>query len=229
MSATRKPILINSAAIAAVLIIGTPAYADEIQLEFGSFSAFEMVEQDIFVDAGGGQVKRIPAAEVEELMDAPLFGATVSPPFEPLNLDPIETYQKGVDLQITLRQWLAASAAGTYNCLEGKSHFDLTFNSMIPNAVYTMWNVLDADPPTDPWQAIMYPLGARDGSDATFLTDANGNARYQASFEPCVQLSGTQTFASVAAAWHPDGMTHGRSPGELGVNAFAQTMAGLAE
>ena len=85
----------------------------------------------------------------------------------------------------------------------------------------------DANPPTDPWQSIMYPLGARDGSDATFETDAEGKAVYASSFEPCVELTGTQTLAGIAAAWHPDGQTHGKSPGKLGVDSFTQIIAVL--
>jgi len=221
--------LVKVLAVTAAPFVGESVQADELQLEFGSFVSFEMAEQDVFIDVGDDRVKRIPAAEVAALMDVSLFGAEISPPFEPLNLNPTETYGKGIDLQMTLRQWLAASATGTYSCEEGTAHFNLNFSNLVPNSVYTIWNVLDADPPTDPWQTIMYPLGARDGSDAAFTTDADGDAKYAVSFEPCVQLSGTQTFASIAAAWHPDGKTHGASPGRLGVDVFAQTMAGLSK
>ena len=90
-----------------------------------------------------------------------------------------------------------------------------------------MWNFLDAEPPTDPWQGILYPLGARDGSDATFHSDGQGNAAYSASFEPCLEMSGMQTLTGIAVAWHPDGKTHGASPGSLGVDSFAQLMTAL--
>ena len=73
----------------------------------------------------------------------------------------------------------------------------------------------------------MYPLGSRDGSDATFNSDGEGRATFSASFEPCLEMTGTQTFAGLAAAWHPDGKTHGASPGSMGVDSFAQLMAAL--
>ena len=206
-------------------VIVQSAAAGEMALEFGTNTAFEMAEQDVFVDDGNGSVQRIRPADTDKMMDAKLFGATVSPPFQPMNFEPTETYGKGIDLDITLGDWLAASAKGTFACDGGKSVFNVEFEGLRPNAVYTMWNFIDADPPTDPWQGILYPLGARDGSDATFMSDADGKAVYSSIFEPCIEASGSQTIAGVAAAWHPDGKTHGSSPGKLGVDSFAHVMA----
>ena len=78
----------------------------------------------------------------------------------------------------------AATAEGTYSCIDGKAAVDVTVAGLVPNAVYTMWNFIDAEPPTEPWQTIMFPLGARDGSDASFNTDSVGNAVFSARFEP---------------------------------------------
>ena len=213
----------------AVAVIAVPATAGDMMLEFGTNTAFEMAEQDVFVDDGNGSVKRIRPADTDNMMDAKLFGATVSPPFQPMNFEPSETYGKGLELGITLEEWLSASAKGTFACDGGKSVFNVEFTGLRPNAVYTMWNFIDADPPTDPWQGILYPLGARDGSDAAFTSDADGNAVYSVTFEPCIEASGTQTMAGVAAAWHPDGKTHGSSPGKLGVDSFAHVMAGFTQ
>ena len=57
--------------------------------------------------------------------------------------------------------------------------------------------------------------------------DGNGNANYDAEFEPCLEMTGTQTLTGLAAAWHQDGQTYGASPGDLGIVTFTQLMAAL--
>ena len=216
------------AAVAALCAgLAGPALANGLKLEFVTFAGADMVEQDVFVEGSDGMVHRVAAADVEKMMDSKVFGAAVSPPFQPMNLTPTESYEKGIDLGITLSEWLSASGEGSYTCVDGQSVVQATFSGLAPNAVYTMWNFIDAEPPTDPWQGIMYPLGARDGSDATFESDGDGNAIYEATFEPCLQMTGSQTLAGIAVAWHPDGKTHGASPGSMGVDSFAQLMTAL--
>ena len=218
-----------TAITAAAVAFASQSFAGEMKLEFGTFVDFGMVEQDVYVEDGNGMVHRVAAKDVDAAMNAKIFGAKESPPFQPMNLEPTATYEKGIDLGMTFSEWLSASATGTVGCENGQAKVDISLSGLAPNAVYTMWNFIDAEPPTDPWQGILYPLGARDGSAATFNSDADGNARYQATFEPCLQVSGTQTMAGIAVAWHPDGKTHGASPGALGVDSFAQLMSALIE
>lgn len=212
---------------ATFLATTSPGWAETMKLEFGTLTGIGMAEQDVFVAGDNGTVHRIAAADVEGMMDAPLFGATELPPFEPLNLTPTESYGRGMDLGLTLGEWLGATAEGSYSCENGMASIDIQFGGLVPDAVYTMWNFIDAEPPTEPWQTIMFPLGARDGSEAMFKTDANGHAAYSASFEPCLEMTGTQTLTGLAAAWHADGKTYGASPGDLGIVSFAQLMAAL--
>jgi hypothetical protein len=219
----------GAAAAALALGLAAPGLADGLKLEFHSFAAVDMVEQDVFIEKSDGMVYRIAAADVAGSMDAMLYGATESPPFQPMNLTPTKGYGKGIDLEMTLAEWLSAKGEGSFDCVDGKSVVEASFSGLAPNAVYTMWNFIDAEPPTDPWQGILYPLGARDGADATFESDAEGNATYSATFEPCLQMTGTQTLSGLAIAWHPDGKTHGASPGMLGVDSFAQLMTALID
>lgn len=224
-----KTTLVGMAVSSALTLIAGAANAGEIKLEFGNFVGLGMVEQDVFVEGSDGMVHRVAAADAANMMDARVFGAKESPPFQPMNLSPTESYGKGLDLGMTFGEWLSAAGTGTYSCDDGTANITIAFAGLAPDAVYTMWNFLDAEPPTDPWQGILYPLGARDGSDATFRSDADGNATYEASFQPCLEMSGTQTLTGLAAAWHPDGKTHGASPGKLGVDAFAQLMTALID
>ncbi len=219
--------LAGMAAASTLAIAAGSVHAGELKLEFGNFVGLGMVEQDVFVEGSDGMVHRVAAADADSMMDAKVFGATESPPFQPMNLTPTESYGKGLDLGMTFGEWLSAGGTGTYSCDGGTANIEIAFTGLAPDGVYTMWNFLDAEPPTDPWQGILYPLGARDGSDATFHSDGDGNATYKASFQPCLEMSGTQTLTGLAAAWHPDGKTHGASPGKLGVDAFAQLMTAL--
>jgi hypothetical protein len=219
-------------ALGILVLASLPASAQEteqIELTFGMFASDGMVEQDIFMEnsANMNEVVRIPAAEVADHRDAELYGAAEEPPFEPMKLEPTDSYPKGAALGITLRDWLKATGAGSYACDGQKGSIKASFQNLIPNGVYTMWYFIDADPPTDPWQGLVLPAGARDGSQTVFMADAEGNAVYDQMVEPCLQLSGNHSLAGLAIAWHSDGETYGFSPGGLGVVSHAQLMTVL--
>ena len=197
-----------------------------IELTFGMLTTDGMVEQDVFMidPANAGQVRRIPAAQVANHMGTVLYASTVAPPFEPMEAAPTETYPKGEALGFTLGDWLKAKGSGSYACDGHKATIKASFQGLVPNGVYTMWNFIDLDPPTDPWQGLLLPAGKRDGSQSIFKSDAKGNATYEQVVEPCPQLSDTQSLAGLAIAWHNDGKTYGISPGGLGVVSHAQLM-----
>ncbi len=203
--------------------------AQKVELTFGMFATDGMVEQDVFVENPGNmnEVVRMPAADVASHRDAELYAAAEEPPFEPMKLEPTDSYPKGAALGLTLRDWLKATGAGSYACDGQKGTIKASFQNLIPNGVYTMWYFIDADPPTDPWQGLVLPAGARDGSQTVFMADAEGNAVYDQVVEPCLQLSGNHSLAGLAIAWHSDGETYGFSPGGLGVVSHAQLMTVL--
>jgi hypothetical protein len=102
------------------------------------------------------------------------------------------------------------------------------FTKLVPNAVYTMWYAFVPAPPTKPFTgALDLPLGARDGSQTKFASDAAGNAHFEASFSPCLQPSNDQLMAMLAIAWHSDGKTHGSSGGPFGKTSHGQIFAPL--
>ena len=197
-----------------------------IALTFATLSGDGLVEQDVFVvnSANAKEVVRIPAAQAESQMDAMLFASAEEPPFEPMTLEPTDSYPKGSALGLSLGDWLKATGSGSYICDGQKATITANFQNLIPDGVYTMWNFIDADPPTDPWQSLVLPTGNRDGSQSVFVADAQGNATFDQVVEPCPQLSGTQSLAGLAIAWHSDGQTYGASPGGLGVVSHAQLM-----
>ncbi|MEE9251188.1 MAG: hypothetical protein V3U93_08700 [Alphaproteobacteria bacterium] len=219
-------------AVGMLVLASVPASAQEtqqIELTFGMYATDGLVEQDVFMEnpANMNEVVRIPAAQVASQRDAELYAAAEEPPFEPMKLEPTESYPKGAALGITFRDWLKATGSGSYACDGQKGTIKASFQNLVPDGIYTMWNFIDADPPTDPWQGLVLPAGKRDGSQTVFKADADGNATYEAVVEPCLQLSGTQSLAGLAIAWHSDGETYGFSPGGLGVVSHAQLMTVL--
>lgn len=198
----------------------------QIELTFGTLSDDGMVEQDVFVlsPANANQVMRIPAAQTASYMETELYASAEAPPFEPMKLEPTETYPKRAALGFTLSDWLRATGSGSYTCDGQKAAIKADFQNLAPNGVYTLWNFIEADPPLDPWQGVVLPTGDRDGSQSVFYADAQGNAIFEQVVEPCPQLSASQTIAGLAIAWHSDGQTYGNSPGSLGVVSHAQLM-----
>ncbi len=198
----------------------------QFELAWGMYVTDGMVEQDVFIksDASANEVRRIPVSQVAQYLDTEIYGAAVEPPYEPMKIAPTETYPKGLALGITLRDWLQAKGSGSYACDGKKATLKTSFQGLVPNGVYTMWNFIDLNPPVEPHQGLLVPAGKRDGSQSIFKADAKGNATYELVVEPCPQLSDTQSLAGLAIAWHRDGKTYGFSPGGLGVVSHAQLM-----
>ncbi len=188
----------------------------------------ELPEQDVFVERvpGSGLVYRPTAATRD--MNLPLY-ATAEPvehtPFEPDNLGP---WKKGKALGVTLGQWFAAKGKGKYTCTNGQGHLRVDFTDLVPNGTYTMWHDFFAWPPTEPFTGTYdLPLGARDGSESVFKTDAKGHAVVERSFKPCLQLTGEHLMAELAIAWHSDGKTYGHLPGPFASNTHVHMYTGL--
>jgi len=113
---------------------------------------------------------------------------------------------KGTPLGFTLEQWLAARATGTYarsRYLLLSRTFQITAEKLVPNSPYTLW-------------CASAPCGASDGSENTFVSDANGNAAY------AVKVKAFSHATLIRAAYHSDGKTYGADPGIFGVNSHVQ-------
>jgi hypothetical protein len=176
----------------------------------------DLAEQDVFFERepGSGEVYRPTGATRE--MDAPLFASAVAVPHTPLQIDNVGPWQRGKSLNMTLGEWFAAKGSGTYTCADGLGVVDLEFENLVPNGVYTVWHDFAIWPPTEPFLGFYdTPLGARDGSENTFVADGVGSARFVREITPCLQLTGEQLISELAIAWHSDGETHGPLTGEF--------------
>ncbi len=198
------------------------------EIAFASHVELEIAEQDVFIEREPGSGKVFRPGPAERNMAAPLFAAAkpqAHAPFDPTASGP---FPKGAPLDMALGDWLRAKGGGNYSCENGQGRLQLQFTGLVLEGVYTLWHFFMAAPPTEPFIGTYdLPLGSRDGAQSVFIADAQGNATYDQSFTPCLQLSGEHLSAGIAVNWHSDGKTYGVLPGEFAKNAHIQLFAGL--
>lgn len=216
---------------ASLIAMPATAQSEPITVDFVTHLDMEMVEQDVFVEKtdGSGDVFRVTTANADRYMDAPVYGSAEEVHHDPMNAEAVGPYPKGSDLGMTLGDWLAATGSATVTCTGSQGTVRATFENLVPDGVYTMWYFFMATPPTaDPARGVIeIPVGARDGSQNTFTADADGRANFEATFEPCLQMSGSQLMAGLAIAWHSDRKTYGLYPGKFGRNSHVQIFGTL--
>ena len=197
---------------------GGAAYdpVEEMTLAFIFHIDEQLAEQDVFYEkeSGSGEVWRPTAATRD--MDAPLHAPAAAVPHTPLQTDNVGPWPIGKPLGFTLGEWFAAEGRGRYRCEDGVGSVELEFDNLVPNGLYTVWHDFAVWPPTEPFKGFYdLPFGARDGSENSFVTDARGDARFERTIKPCLQLSGEQLISELAIAWHSDGQTYGPETGEF--------------
>lgn len=104
----------------------------------------------------------------------------------------------------------------TLSCENGQGSVSARFQDLVPGGVYTFWYFFMATPFSEPFSTYDLPLGARSGSDNTFVASKEGRANFSSKFKPCLQLSGEQLTAGLAIAYHSDSKTYGSNPGNFG-------------
>lgn len=130
--------------------------------------------------------------------------------------------------QLTLAEFNAPAGRASVKCLQQGTHAALELTGLIPNGVYTVWNVVFRSPGFDPSFTNLIGLGAigaADGSANSFTADATGAGAVSA-ITPGGPLS---VFGSIAGcaptgefefhlvgAYHIDGQAHGATPGPAG-------------
>jgi len=185
------------------------------QVPFTNHIAIDLIEVDVYVDGKGG-VRRVGPKEADAYLKAPIFTTAHPVEHEPKDESKKGPYPKGKPMGMTFGEWLAAKGDSMITCRDGKGQVEAEFEKLVPNGIYTIWYWTMATTKTVNRQSIEMPLGAPDGSEATFTADAKGQARYSASFEPCLQGGGGRFMTELAIAYHSDGKTYGYWPGEFG-------------
>ncbi len=220
---------IAAATFAAATSIAAANAGEPMKITFVDHVTAGMIEQDVYVERepGSGQVWRINADERDAFADAVAY-RTAAPqhhsPMDPANNGP---YAAGEPFDFKVGEWLSGTGTATYACDGKTTEFAAQFTGLVPNGTYTLWNFFMATPVSQPFSTYDLPMGARDGSQTGFVTDANGNADYQVSFDGCLQMSGAQLASGIAINYHSDGNTYGPHPGEFGTISHIQLFAVL--
>ncbi len=217
-------LLTTIAAISIVAPMAVNAEPMTLDMEFVDHLRMEMIEQDVYVErtAGSGEIFRVTVDEREQYLDAPVFGTAGPVHHDPVNMEANGPHTKGAPLGFTLGQWLAGTGKGSYRCEDNKASFAATFENLVPDGVYTFWSFYLPTPFPEPFGTYDLPMGARNGSESVFTADAKGYAAYNVTFEPCLQMTGSQLMAGMAIAYHSDGQTYGGTPGEFGNKTHVQ-------
>ena len=191
-----------------------------IELAFVTHIEANMPEQDVFIERepGSGEVYRPTGGDND--LSTPLFKAAVPVPHNPFDEWAVGPHPKGEAFGMTLGEWLAHNGVGRYTCTDGEGTLETDFSGLVPNGLYTMWHSFVALPATKPFSGFLdLPLGARDGSTSVFVADDEGNASFNHTFKPCLQMSDVWTTSLLAINYHSDGKTYAALPGEFGFNA----------
>lgn len=211
-----------SAPVAADPVSWTTDAVDTYTFDVAFMTHLEMnlPEQDVYIERspGSGEVWRVTKGDND--MSAPLFKTAVETKHDPFSEAALGPHPKGEPMGMTLGEWLEHRGTGVYTYRDGQGTLDLNFSGLVPNGVYTMWHAFIALPPTTPFSGTLdLPLGARDGSESVFVADENGEAHFEHSFSPGLEMSDVWTTAMLAINYHSDGKTYGGLPGAFGLNA----------
>jgi hypothetical protein len=200
-----------------------PAPQKQVEAQFISHLAGGMPEQDVFVvkPSEPEGIYRIDASIAADYTAVPVYAAadTVDHDLFALRENPFGPYPKGNELGFTMEAWLAGTGHGVYTVAGDQAVMDFTFEKLVPNGVYTMWCSTVYMPPED--KVIDEPCGAADGSQNTFVADAEGKAEFHLTLEPLPDTT-DKIITSIAVAYHSDGKTYGSSPGDFGLNSHVQ-------
>jgi hypothetical protein len=169
----------------------------------------DIVHIPFFVQDAGGQAPSAPST--------PLFEARKRNPV----LGP-------TGRQLTLAEFAAVEGTVSVQCVAGGTQVTLQLRNLIPNGVYTIWNVVFKAPGFDPSFANLTGLGAlgsgagtqnvfkasATGDGALTATTVAGPLSMQGSIGGCAL---TDEFEwHVVGAYHIDGQSHGPSLGPDG-------------
>jgi hypothetical protein len=177
-----------------------------------------------------------PTARSTDIVHVPFFiqdaagqlpAAASTPLFEARKRNPVLT---PAGRQITFGEFEAVEGSAVVQCMPGGTQVTLQLRNLIPNGVYSIWNLVFNPPGFDPSFANLSGIGAAGssaGSENTFRASASGDGTLtaltaggplsmQGSIGACAL---TDEFEwHVVGAYHIDGQSHGPSPGPDGTS-----------
>ena len=179
------------------------------------------VPDDSIMTESKNQVFRVEGEVSEEDLEKTVYAAAEAIKHDPFTIgdNPLGPFEKGASLGFTLGDWLAATGEGFYTVDGDEAEFELEFEKLVPDAVYTIWCSRISFPPNV--NIVDFPCGAEDGSENLIETDELGDGEYNVELEP-LEESTEETATMIALAYHSDGNTYEDEAGDFGLNSHVQ-------
>lgn len=133
-------------------------------------------------------------------------------------------WEAGGALGFTMADWLSAAGEGSYAVDGDEAILDLRFTGLVPDGLYTMWCAEKHMLPEP--KVVQAPCGARDGSQAGFYADEDGQGAISIAMPPLPDTT-DEVIQIIAAAYHSDDKNHGEIPGDFGSQTHVQLMHAL--
>jgi hypothetical protein len=190
------------------------------ELQFGNHIEMGWAEQDVFIEAEAGMVKRVNGNAPLWSVGQFLHTAGEAPIRNPFQDEVQGSFIKGESLGITLGDWLAATGSGTYTVEDDDAYLDLAFERLVPNGVYSLGY----------WRVDFLPQGGIIEVPAAeapvFQANTDGSAWLELAAERLPE-STTQSASVIVLIYHSDGneTVPVVSHGQYGRNRHVQLMA----
>lgn len=181
----------------------------------------QLPEQDVYLLDETGDTKVIRVTD-DARADEMVYAAKEMVEHDPFQVgeNPLGPFDKGNELGFTLKDWLSATATGTYTVEGDKASLEIEAEGLVPNGVYTVWCSHIYMPPNPKIKD--YPCGADDGSESVATADAEGNLSYSLESMDVLPETKETDLPILALSYHSDGETYGADPGEFGKAAHIQ-------
>ena len=134
--------------------------------------------------------------------------------------------------QLRLAEFKTVSGWADFKCINTGTHGVFHMKGLIPNGVYTLW-IFAFGSPGPPNLMGAGPFGELDGSNNSFVADAEGTASISITMADLSGIHATGNCLSsvyefhVLAAYHPDQKTYGSMPGNFWVGQIFFPVLGI--
>lgn len=145
------------------------------------------------------------------------------------------------DDPITMGEWLQVSGTGEIAKAPEGTALSLELSGLVPNGLYTLWGFFFDDPPYNKSEIVNFganvaegAVGAADGSENEFRTNADGTAVFDAIIAPGplsingeapdYVLDGHSTYL-IGGVYHNDDVSYGGVPGPNSLGHFSVEFA----
>lgn len=195
-----------------------------IELEFRTFIEAGSAEQDVFVSGACGMAYRVTLDSPLTALDQPIY-ALANP--EDYVFDPHGLYTGssgphalGKPLDMTMREWLAASGEGTYTIHGDRAIVDLSFAGLVPGGTYSL-ECAHFYHKTDSFAVVRWPCDIGNTACTSFTANAQGTLHVHGTMRALTEATVKQ-IPVIALVWHAEDEPQATHTRRFGNTLFMQ-------